>query len=83
MVDEVQIASLDLNQPALLTLWSTSLDAPKAAIPMEIASLTEALKIASSAISDGSSLPWITTICGLILSPSSLSKLTARLPDRA
>jgi hypothetical protein len=42
---------------------------------MEMANLAEALRLASSALQDGTGAPWITTECGLILTPSVLVML--------
>jgi hypothetical protein len=74
-MDELRVSDLSLDQPALLTLWSTNPDALKGTEPIEMKSLTEALRAASLALRDGSSTPWVTTTCGLILSPAALSKL--------
>ena len=74
-LSEICLSKLDLAQPAMLTVWPLTCDGLKAVEPMEMTSLAEAIAKASSALRDGSGTPWITTACGLILSPAALSKL--------
>jgi hypothetical protein len=74
-VIEVCLSTLDFQQPAILTLWPFGCDTLKAVEPIEMASLAEAIAEASSALREGSGAPWITTACGLILSPAVLLKL--------
>ena len=74
-LSEISLSKLNLAQPAMLIVWPLTCDGLKAFEPTEMVSLTEAFAEASLALRGGSGSPWITTACGLILSPAVLLKL--------
>ncbi|WP_407531106.1 hypothetical protein [Methylobacterium oryzisoli] len=61
--------SVDLNEPAELTVWSDGPNGPKAVVPVEFATLRAALSAAAHALHDARCSPWIMTASGMILTP--------------
>lgn len=74
-MSDISLSKPDLAQLAMLSVWPFTCDGLKAVEPTQTASLTEAIAKASLALRDRTRAPWITTACGLILSPTVLSKL--------
>ena len=66
-----QIQGEDFAQPASLTVWLSGANA-KAAQPIELPSLHDALSEAFKVLRCNTGRPWIITAGGLILTPSAL-----------
>ena len=68
---------MDLDRPALLTIWPLCDITAKGVEPQEVSSLRAAFAEAFFALRGGTGSPWIITDSGLILTPSSLVALMA------
>ena len=64
------MSDLDLDGPASLTVWQSRPDCLKAVLPVEFATVREALAAAADALTDPEASPWIITAGGLILTPA-------------
>ncbi len=53
-----------------MTVWQSRPDCMKAVLPVEFATVREALAAAAAALSDPVASPWIITAGGLILTPA-------------
>ena len=61
--------SVNLNEPAELTVWRDGPDGPKAVEPVAFSTLIAALSEAAKALHETRCSPWIMTASGLILTP--------------